>query len=57
MHGFVVDGENRKMSKSEGNVVHPAEITDGRGADSAKALGVDVLRLPRKKVYCLIFSK
>ncbi len=32
-HGFVVDGEGRKMSKSLGNVVAPQEIIKDRGAD------------------------
>jgi isoleucyl-tRNA synthetase len=36
-HGFVVDGQKRKMSKSEGNVVAPEKIVD--------TLGADVLRL------------
>ena len=36
-HGFVVDGEGKKMSKSIGNVVTPAEI--------AKNYGMDILRL------------
>jgi len=36
-HGFVVDGEGKKMSKSAGNVVAPAEVIN--------KLGADVLRL------------
>jgi isoleucyl-tRNA synthetase len=32
-HGFVVDGEGRKMSKSKGNVVAPQEVMDQLGAD------------------------
>ena len=36
-HGFVLDGEGRKMSKSLGNVVTPQEII--------KVYGTDVLRL------------
>lgn len=32
-HGFVVDGEGRKMSKSLGNVISPQEIIDRYGAD------------------------
>lgn len=36
-HGFVMDGEGRKMSKSLGNVVRPQEII--------KVYGADVLRL------------
>jgi isoleucyl-tRNA synthetase len=36
-HGFVVDGEGKKMSKSRGNVVSPQEVL--------KTYGADVLRL------------
>ncbi|HEU0197663.1 MAG TPA: class I tRNA ligase family protein, partial [Nevskiaceae bacterium] len=36
-HGFTVDAQGRKMSKSVGNVVAPQEVT--------KTLGADVLRL------------
>jgi len=36
-HGFTVDGEGRKMSKSLGNVIAPIEVTD--------TLGADILRL------------
>jgi isoleucyl-tRNA synthetase len=36
-HGFVVDGEGRKMSKSKGNVIAPQAI--------AGSLGAEVLRL------------
>lgn len=32
-HGFVVDANGRKMSKSLGNVIVPKEITDKMGAD------------------------
>ncbi|TAN60106.1 isoleucine--tRNA ligase [bacterium] len=32
-HGFVVDGEGRKMSKSTGNVIAPQEIIREYGAD------------------------
>jgi len=32
-HGFVVDGEGRKMSKSQGNVISPFEIIKDYGAD------------------------
>ena len=32
-HGFVVDGEGRKMSKSLGNVISPLEIIEKYGAD------------------------
>ena len=36
-HGFIVDGDGRKMSKSLGNVVAPEEVT--------KKYGADILRL------------
>lgn len=36
-HGFVVDGQGKKMSKSKGNVVAPQEVSD--------RLGAEVLRL------------
>ena len=36
-HGFVVDGNGKKMSKSEGNVISPNEII--------KKYGTDILRL------------
>ncbi len=32
-HGFVVDGEGRKMSKSLGNVISPQKIIENYGAD------------------------
>ena len=32
-HGFVVDGQGRKMSKSSGNVISPFEIIKDYGAD------------------------
>ncbi|MBI06048.1 MAG: isoleucine--tRNA ligase [Rhodospirillaceae bacterium] len=32
-HGFVVDGEGKKMSKSSGNVIAPQQIIDRYGAD------------------------
>ncbi|CAM3012402.1 isoleucine--tRNA ligase [Vibrio rarus] len=32
-HGFVVDGDGRKMSKSIGNVVAPKDVTNRLGAD------------------------
>jgi isoleucyl-tRNA synthetase len=36
-HGFVVDGEGRKMSKSKGNVVAPQQVSS--------TLGAEILRL------------
>lgn len=32
-HGFVVDGQGKKMSKSVGNVVYPQEVSNKLGAD------------------------
>ncbi len=32
-HGFIVDGDGRKMSKSLGNVISPLEIIEKSGAD------------------------
>lgn len=32
-HGFVVDGEGKKMSKSAGNVIAPQEVISKKGAD------------------------
>jgi isoleucyl-tRNA synthetase len=32
-HGFTLDGESRKMSKSLGNVISPLEVAEERGAE------------------------
>ena len=32
-HGFVVDGQGRKMSKSLGNTIHPQQVVEDHGAD------------------------
>ncbi|CAH0545879.1 unnamed protein product [Brassicogethes aeneus] len=47
VHGFAVDENGSKMSKSVGNVVEPLEIL--KGGKKNKPYGVDVLRqvLPR----------
>lgn len=42
MHGFAVDENGVKMSKSLGNVVDPVEITGGKKGE--KPYGVDTLR-------------
>ncbi|XP_047114765.1 isoleucine--tRNA ligase, mitochondrial [Schistocerca piceifrons] len=42
VHGFAVDGNGRKMSKSLGNVVDPVDITEG--SKHIPAYGTDVLR-------------
>ena len=57
-HGFTLDSQGKKMSKSLGNVIHPDEIIAGFGESSAEAkpkkskrmrqnhpLGPDALRL------------
>jgi isoleucyl-tRNA synthetase len=35
-HGFVVDGEGKKMSKSAGNVIAPEEVINKLGADALR---------------------
>jgi isoleucyl-tRNA synthetase len=49
-HGFTVDGQGRKMSKSLGNVITPQEviagsIPDGKGKTQKIGGGADLLRL------------
>ncbi|XP_065572449.1 isoleucine--tRNA ligase, mitochondrial-like isoform X1 [Artemia franciscana] len=43
-HGFVLDEDGRKMSKSLGNVIDPEEILQGKKKDPKSAHGIDVLR-------------
>lgn len=43
-HGFVVDSDGRKMSKSIGNVVSPHTFLHGDQAKGIAAFGTDVLR-------------
>lgn len=42
VHGFVVDKNGRKMSKSIGNVIDPQDIVNGNYDKSIN--GIDVLR-------------
>ncbi|XP_067937829.1 isoleucine--tRNA ligase, mitochondrial-like isoform X2 [Watersipora subatra] len=44
MHGFTVDEEGQKMSKSLGNVVAPSDVIYGDKGKKKPGYGVDVLR-------------
>lgn len=44
-HGFTLDKNNDKMSKSKGNTIVPARVTDGGGKPNIPAMGTDGLRL------------
>jgi len=54
VHGFVVDDDGRKMSKSIGNVVNPSDVVEGNKAKKAPAFGADVLRYyaHSRKSFC-----
>jgi len=41
-HGFIVDQDGRKMSKSEGNVIAPSEVWDEHGADILRLWSITV---------------
>ena len=47
-HGFTVDGQGRKMSKSIGNIVTPQEVMDKFGGDIFRFMGC-IYRLPPVK--------
>ena len=49
-HGFVVDGEGRKMSKSVGNTVAPSDIIDVYGADVMRLVGI-LCGLPSRRTF------
>jgi isoleucyl-tRNA synthetase len=52
VHGFTLDEQGNKMSKSLGNVVDPRDIVEGsRTTKKTPAMGVDVLRF----VYGVVF--
>ena len=38
-HGFTVDGQGRKMSKSIGNTVSPQDVMNKLGADILASVG------------------
>jgi isoleucyl-tRNA synthetase len=44
VHGFVVDKNNQKMSKSIGNVIQPSDIIYGGGKEKFNENGLDVCR-------------
>ena len=44
VHGFTVDKNNQKMSKSIGNVIHPSHLINGGGKDKFQENGYDVCR-------------
>lgn len=44
VHGFVVDKNNQKMSKSIGNVIQPSQMIFGGGKEKFNENGFDVCR-------------
>lgn len=44
-HGFTLDKNNDKMSKSKGNVISPTQVIEGGGKPLIQAMGTDGLRL------------
>jgi isoleucyl-tRNA synthetase len=44
VHGFVVDKNNQKMSKSIGNVIQPSSMIFGGGKEKFNENGLDVCR-------------
>ncbi|WEJ94143.1 isoleucine-tRNA ligase [Yamadazyma tenuis] len=44
-HGFILDKNNDKMSKSLGNIIAPSDLIDGNMKTGVPRLGIDGLRL------------
>lgn len=54
-HGFVVDENGHKMSKSIGNVIDPCVITSGgKNLQKEPAFGVDSLRQVFSEILCVL---
>ena len=54
-HGFTLDGEGRKMSKSIGNVIVPSKVMNQLGADILR-LWVASVDYKRMYVYLINFK-